>query len=1032
VKLARRSNLLGRMSLVGLCVGVTGVAQAQSTGSGNELDEIVVTGFRQSLQNSTEAKRDAVGFTDSVFSEDMGKFPDTNIAESFNRIPGITITREVTGEGLQIAIRGLGTNFTRVLLNNAPVAVASTGRTDAQSTNREVDLDLFPTELFSQLTVAKTPSASQLEGGIAGTVNMRSARPFDKEGTQVVWSVDGTNSTEADKWGGRASVLASGTWGKFGALAGIAAVRNEIRTTGFETIGWTNPNLTEAQAGVSAPRNNTGSGNWTIPATVPAGAGAGLVEGTVIDRDFLLANNPGRTIEQIDNAIIPRLGRPMEETGTKERTSAVLALEFRPTDDLHFYVDSMYAKKENDLERIDMNWIGRNGAVIPLNMQVDREDCANGCVVTSATYANSQFFLEYRPHIEDVEFWGVNPGMTWKISDKIELDVAANWTKSEFHRESPTFLPTTPLGQGVTVTYENNGGIPSITSNIDLNDPANFGWYPGSRVNIQDEYRDTETKGARASLTFGDEAFNVKVGGAYDDVMREIKAYDGSQAWQNAVCGNDPNVFVPGPNSQPACTGAVAPGAAPAGFPAYPGLGTGYSAGFPALNYSGSRIPNGSVPSYLRPGPGFVTADWARLTADTGYAEFHANAPEVGGSNTGAGAGFVREKSTGFFVELNGTAEIGDKLLRYNVGARYVETDQEIGGLVTLDDPRNFVLNPVTEQYEQTPDGSRYPQVANWVYRSSKYDEVLPSANVALNITPNAIVRAGVSRSMTRPDPNAMRPGMNFTSPSADTGSRGNPSLEPFLSDNIDLGFEYYTGNEGYFGVAAFRKEVTGFTTNRNTTMPFSALAEFGINYNTLTPTQQIAIDSRGGPNAAMVTITDQVNASGDLTINGLEFNWVQPLDFLLSGIGLEGLGFTANYTIIDQKGTGAAPAIAIGVAPTLNNFTLYYERGGISARISRTYAEGSQVSGPNQSGFTTLANAPTTANFSEDYKQWDFSSTFDLAEIFGWSSWAPQIKFDVINLTDEEQRTYFQFSNATFTQYNPGRAYIVGLRGRF
>src|SRR4029079_9321812 len=98
--------------------------------------------------------------------------------------PGITITRDISGEGVNIAIRGLGSNFTRVLLNNAPVAVASTGRTDAQSTNREVDLDLIPTELLTQLTVRKSSSASMVEGGAAGTVDMRSARPFDHGGGQ--------------------------------------------------------------------------------------------------------------------------------------------------------------------------------------------------------------------------------------------------------------------------------------------------------------------------------------------------------------------------------------------------------------------------------------------------------------------------------------------------------------------------------------------------------------------------------------------------------------------------------------------------------------------------------------------------------------------------------------------------------------------------------------------------------------------------------------------------------------------------------
>src|SRR5262245_53324442 len=137
-------------------VALPAAAQDAAPQNDQTIGEVVVTGFRHSLQSSTEAKRESVTFTDSIFAEDIGKFPDTNIAESFNRIPGVTITREISGEGLNVAIRGLGTNFTRNLLNGAPVAIASTGRTDSQNTNREVDLDLFPTELFNQLTVNKT------------------------------------------------------------------------------------------------------------------------------------------------------------------------------------------------------------------------------------------------------------------------------------------------------------------------------------------------------------------------------------------------------------------------------------------------------------------------------------------------------------------------------------------------------------------------------------------------------------------------------------------------------------------------------------------------------------------------------------------------------------------------------------------------------------------------------------------------------------------------------------------------------------
>src|SRR3954467_13727497 len=211
--------IAGILGTAGFAAPAAFAQDANATASntqGEEVEEVVVTGFRRSLAESTEAKRSSVGFTDSIFAEDIGKFPDTNLAESFNRIPGITITRETSGEGLNIAIRGLGTNFTRVLLNDAPVAIASTGRTDSQNTNREVDLDLFPTELFTQLTVNKSPLASMVEGGAAGTVNMRTARPFDNPGMHVTYGAQLTNNSNTSRWGGRGSLVASGTFGDFG------------------------------------------------------------------------------------------------------------------------------------------------------------------------------------------------------------------------------------------------------------------------------------------------------------------------------------------------------------------------------------------------------------------------------------------------------------------------------------------------------------------------------------------------------------------------------------------------------------------------------------------------------------------------------------------------------------------------------------------------------------------------------------------------------------------------------------------------
>ncbi|MGK6324356.1 TonB-dependent receptor [Sphingomonas sp. DT-51] len=995
------------------------VPQTDAT-QGTPGEDIVVTGYRSALAKSTDAKRASTGFTDSIFAEDIGKFPDTNIAESFNRIPGITITRDVTGEGTNVAIRGLGSNFTNVTLNGATIAVASSGATDAQGTDRSVDLSFFPTDLFTKLTVNKSYTADLLEGGAAGNIDLRSARPFDRQNSFLAYNIQGTKQSPEDRIGARGSLIGSWRNDTIGILAGVSAQRLFTDTRGFETIGYTNPALTAAQCGATSGCNSTGGGNWTIPAVVPVGAGAGLVAGTTINSAFLLANNPGATIQQIDNGLLPRLGRSTSIRGPRDRINAIVSAEWQPSDTLHFYIDGLYGYKKNDLIRENMAWIVRNGAAIPTNLTFDKPDCSAGCTVTGGTFANVQFFNEFRPYIETTKLFSVNPGGEWEISESLKLTLQGNYARSTFHRENPTVGMTTPLGVGNTVTYSNDGGIPQITSALDLNDPNNFGWNAGSRVNLNDERRVNENKGFRGDLTWGDKSLNLKVGGAYDDVSRRIRGFDNSQAWQNAVCGNNPSVFLQSPNSQPPCEGLNAPGAAPAGYPTYPGLGTGASAGVAGpLTYGGSLVPNSAAPTYLRPGPaGFVTVDFPAFASATNYDQFHDNSPESGGSTTGASGGLIREVVKSAFATVNGAQEIGDNMLRFNVGVRYVNTIQTIEGRVSVPDPRN-----TTATGAPLPDGSRYTNLVNIVSTRNVYSKWLPAATFAYDVGENAVVRVAGSRTMTRPDPSAQLPGVNFGAPSADQASIGNPALEPYLSTNLDLGFEYYTGREGVVSFNAFRKSIEGFTTTAINTVPFSNLAQYGITYDTLNPTQQIAINSRGGPGAAQVQVTSQVNVPNKLTINGLEFQWVQPLDFLTRMIGVTGFGFNANATIVDQRSDG--PATAFGVAPFTYNITGFYEKNGVMLRVATTSRQGSQNSGLAQNGI------PAAGLFGTDYTTYDFSSSFDLDKIFGIRN-APQLTFNIANFTDATLRSYFQFKDATFTSYKPGRQFLVGLRGTF
>ncbi|MBP2161469.1 MULTISPECIES: TonB-dependent receptor [Asticcacaulis] len=1045
---SRHTLKLALLSATILTSVVAGSAIAQDAApapAGNDTEVVVVTGYRGSLQNSTLAKQRATGFEDSIFAEDMGKFPDTNLAESFNRIPGITIAREITGEGTTIAIRGLGSSFTRVLLNGAPVAVGSTGDVNTSNTNREVDLDIFPPELFTQLTVTKSSSASLLEGGAAGAVNMRQARPFDFKGDNLQFSVEGSKNDLADDMGYKGSLVWSKKFGKFGVLAGVAYQHSAISVEGFESVGWTNAGLTYQQCGVTPPAgtaattqapvcNTTGGGNWSIPNTVPANAGNGLTTGATITPTMLLANNPGLDLTDISNGLIPRLGRPMHYYGSRDRISGILSLEYRPSSDLRFWLDSMIAQKDNDQERTDINFVGRSGSAIPLNMKVDRDDCSNGCIVTEATFANAQFFLEYRPFIEKNKFVSFNPGFSWNIRDDLTWTFDANYTHSDFRRDSPTVLVITPASSGVTATYKNTDGKPVFESNVDLNDPKNFGWN-GGRLNMQSEERQTQTRGFHTDLKWGTSEFNIEVGFAYDDTQRKITPLDNTGPWQNYTCGNNPSIFVPGPNGQPACRGEVITNTAAAiaaGYPAYAGYGTGSTAGATGgVTWGGSAIPQSALANYLTPGPfGYVNIDWDKFAADSKYYEFLASAPPTGGSNINSPRSYLREKVQGAYIQVNGDRDIWGHRLRYDFGIRAVTTLQTIGGQNSIPDPRNAAdpdgagpLPAGCPGAGNARDGSCYPNIVVFSYTDTTYKNYLPSLNAALNITDSLIGRFAASTTMTRPNPSSLLPGLGFGDVSAFNGTLGNDSLTPYISDNLDFGLEWYTGKEGYVALTAFQKKMTGFTQNRVTVYPFSFLAQYGVTYDTLTASQKAAIDLRGGPNVANVNISQPFNAEGELKIDGLEFAWVQPLDQWFPA--LEGFGYSTNYTKINQSGTGAAPAIALGVPETTWNLTAFYERNGWSIRVSDTYRDGSQASLGGQQGI------PNAALWNESYEQIDLSASVNLKEVFGFA-YDMEATLNATNLNNAEMVQNFQYDNAPNYWYTPGTTVMLGLRGKF
>ncbi|MEI9992448.1 MAG: TonB-dependent receptor [Rhizomicrobium sp.] len=1089
-----RLMLRGTTVLAGIGAAFIVMAPAFAADDDSTVETVVVTGYRASLTAATDAKRASTNFTDSIFAEDIGKFPDTNIAESLNRIPGVTIGRDNDGEGVNVSIRGLGTNFTKILLNGAPIAIASTGAVDQSNNNREVDLNMFPTELFTQLTVAKTSTADLVEGGAAGTVTLRSARPFDKEGFRVTYSAQGSDYSKADGLGERGSLIISDTWGdEFGALVGLAGVHNNVMTTGFEdgNSGWqTLGPLSAAQcgAGNTCDAIDNGSNVNTIPGVVPAGisrpASGGIPAvnpGDVVDAAWLTAHNPGLTTAQISTALIPRLPREMYEQGTRDRYNGIASFEWRPSDNFHAYLDMIGGRTDNNLDRSDLDFGFRSGngsqPVLPVGLTVD----SNG-VTTGGSFLDSQFFLEARPYKEHGDFYSFNPGFTWHAMDMLDVDVQANYSRSVFHRDSPSFfLVTTPStavpagvptgapppAGGVVATFTNPLGqaVPTISSNFDLDNPANYQWDNG-RVNLQDERRVTFTKGVRANVKYGSDAFSVKVGAAYDDIYRQIKAVDASAVWQDAICGGNPSVFLPPTNSAPACYGLSATGSAaavnattpglpisngaaspypghPLPAPLYPGYGTGYSTGFAPITYGGSLVPQSAVASYLRPGPtGFVAINYDAIKKASMYNQIDQMAqaafnnsntyPFSTSSNSGGNSGQIEEKDTGVYAQVDGVLHV-EHDLRYDFGLRWVQTEEAITSPITHVDPRNATLS----------DGGLYPNTYTFATATHTYGAFLPSLNLAYNFADDLVLRASLSRTMTRPNPNSMVSGINFSSPDASTASLGNPNLKPYYSNNIDLGAEYYTGGEGYFGVAIFRKGVSGFTQSKTVAQPFSYLSQFGITYNTLTASQQTALATKGCVSDAvcpvLVQVSSQVNIQGLLTINGMEFDYVQPLDFLLEPYGLKGFGFNGNVTILDQKSSGAVPAFATGVAPLSYNVTGYYENEGAMLRLSYVWNDKSYASGSGTAG-VCLPSAAAAASgcpggaylFSAPYGELDLSSSLKLARLFGDLPSDPELTFDIQNVTKAKLKVYDQYPNALHSYYDQGQIILFGLRGTF
>ena len=302
-----RSLRLARAIGLTLACAATPVAWSQSTSAAEgELEEIVVTGFRASLAESLEIKRTTATAVDTILAEDIADFPDLNLAESLQRIPGVSIARDA-GEGRQITVRGLGPQFTRVRINGME-ALSTAGGTDATggtNRSRSFDFNVFASELFNSLSVRKTASAEIEEGSLGATVDLRAARPFDYNGMTFVTSVQGGYNDLSEEFDPRASVLLSNVFadGRLGALVSVAYTERTLSDDGSSTVRWQKGGFTTLAPGYTGP-----------------------------------------TLAELNAAFHPRIPRYDKYENEQERLGITGSLQFAPSDSTAINFDALYSK----------------------------------------------------------------------------------------------------------------------------------------------------------------------------------------------------------------------------------------------------------------------------------------------------------------------------------------------------------------------------------------------------------------------------------------------------------------------------------------------------------------------------------------------------------------------------------------------------------------------------------------------------------------------------------------------------------------
>jgi len=459
-----------------------------------DLEEIVVTGIRASLEQGLSKKENADSIVDGAFAEELGKFPDTNVAESLQRITGVAITRARGGEGQFVTVRGLGEEFNAVTYNGRVLATENAGR--------EFSFDVIASELIAAAEVYKTTTASQGDGSIGGLVNIRSALPLDNVGFHAAGKLAAPYETLNDSFGTTASGVISNSWADdtIGLLGSFSYQQRDTRTDVAESIGLT-----------------------TI--------------------DDLNGNGIGERVNSLS------AGVALQE---RERIGGTVALQYLPNDNTEIVVDALYTKYESPSSINSYSFFPAASGVVPGSVTVSDDDVAIGHT-TSPT--NAEFLTRFNEADTETSALGFN--LKQQFSDKLSGDFDLSWSKAEGQRDnvgsgagSGKFY-VLQIFEGQFTKTPGGGAIPiaNFTANDGAGNQIPFSQISADQIDLsfsRNTFVETEDEVVSLKADFDyamSDSTSLKFGVDYVDREKSNQAFDNSATW----CGDSATVFFCGP-----------------------------------------------------------------------------------------------------------------------------------------------------------------------------------------------------------------------------------------------------------------------------------------------------------------------------------------------------------------------------------------------------------------------------------------------------------------------------------------------------